>query len=145
MKYQDKTHTCKLENIRKQNIKAQSCTMRYRRFTLWFTWIMLSYGILRSVPWLRVDVSGLRIGPIFKGRNVLLFRHLDPWRWDRYTVPKRRCETNLRCVTSQKTTDFIKTQSPNSHLWPWKPLPYSLQHATKNEARTLTYIYSSLP
>ena len=31
---------------------------------------------------------------------------LDPGRWDRYVVPKRRFLTNLRCITSQKTEEF---------------------------------------
>jgi hypothetical protein len=29
---------------------------------------------------------------------------------DRYVVPKRRCESNLRCLTSQKTTEFINVK-----------------------------------
>jgi hypothetical protein len=33
----------------------------------------------------------------------------DPWRWDRYTVPKRRYRTTTRrCVISQKSADLIK-------------------------------------
>ena len=37
-----------------------------------------SSGILRSVGWFRTDVSGLRIGPIFKGQYVqILFSFLD--------------------------------------------------------------------
>jgi hypothetical protein len=28
----------------------------------------------------------------------------DPRRWDRYIVPKRRYQTTLRCLTTQKTS-----------------------------------------
>jgi hypothetical protein len=77
--------------------------VRYRRLPLQFTW-SLSSGMLHSVGWFCTDVSGLRIGLMSKKK--LLLGHLDPWRRDRYVVPKRRCETNLRCVTSQKTTQF---------------------------------------
>ena len=35
-----------------------------------------------------------------------IFGHLDPWRWDRYVVPKRQRETSLPCITSQKMTEF---------------------------------------
>jgi hypothetical protein len=34
----------------------------------------------------------------------------DPWRWDRYVVPKRRYETTLRCARTQKTEDHILCQ-----------------------------------
>ena len=43
--------------------------------------------MLRSLGWFRTDVSGLPIDPIFVG-------------W---------CETNLHCVTPQKTTEFRQT------------------------------------
>ena len=49
--------------------------------------------MLCRVGWFRTDVSGLRIGPVFKGQDV----------------PKRQYKTNLRCVTSQKTTEFRHT------------------------------------
>jgi hypothetical protein len=47
-------------------------------------WHLRSSGILGGVVF--TDVSGQRIGPIFKGQA----RILNPWRWDRYAVPKRR-------------------------------------------------------
>ena len=62
-----------------------SCTLRDPRFT----WIPPSSGMLRSVGRFCTDVSGLRIGPILKLSQPLLGR-LDPWRWYRYAVPKRR-------------------------------------------------------
>jgi hypothetical protein len=68
--------------------------------------ILSSSGMLHSVGWFRADVSGLRIGTIFKGEDMLLLWHLDLWRWDPNVDPKCRCETNLRFVTSQKTTQF---------------------------------------
>jgi hypothetical protein len=37
-------------------------------------------GFLHSVMWFETDVSGLRIGPIFKGQDVLDVQYLDPWR-----------------------------------------------------------------
>ena len=37
------------------------------------SWILPSSGLLRSVGWLRTDVSGQPIGPIFKGQ---VFGHL---------------------------------------------------------------------
>ena len=40
---------------------------------------------------------------------------LDTWRWDRYVVPKRRYQTTLRCVTTQKTEDF-SLSTPSDHL-----------------------------
>ena len=39
--------------------------MRDRRLPLRFTRILPSSGLLRSVGWLRIDVSGQPMGPIF--------------------------------------------------------------------------------
>jgi hypothetical protein len=72
---------------------------------LLFTWILSSSGMLLSVGWFLTDFSGLLIGPIFNSQAVQQ-RHLDPWRWDQHVLPKRRCKTNLRYVTSQKTTQL---------------------------------------
>jgi hypothetical protein len=52
---------------------------------------------LHSVGWILTDVSKMPI-------------------WDRYVVPKRRCETNLCCVTSQKTTEFRQTAAEAYHV-----------------------------
>jgi hypothetical protein len=39
--------------------------------------------------------------------GIYLVGQLDPWRWDRTVVTKRRCQTNLGCVTiSLKTEEF---------------------------------------
>ena len=46
--------------------------------------------------WVHTDVSGLRICPILIGQDD-----------QEYVVPKRRYETNLRCVTSQKTRELF--------------------------------------
>ena len=54
--------------------------------------ILPSSGLLRSVGWLNIDVSGQPIGPIF------------------VVVPKRRRLTILRCVITQKTEEFGKPQ-----------------------------------
>ena len=35
------------------------------------------------------------------------YRTLNPWRWDGFMVLKRWLLTNLRCVTSQKTEEFV--------------------------------------
>ena len=43
---------------------------------------------------------------MYKNQDVQEEGCLAPWRWYQYVVPKRRCETNLRCVTSQKTTEL---------------------------------------
>jgi hypothetical protein len=58
--------------------------------------------MLRGIGWFRTDVSGLRIGTTCKGQDVR-----EDTMWDRYVVPKRRCETNLLCITSQKMTELI--------------------------------------
>ena len=50
---------------------------------LWCSGDLRSSGLLRSVGWLVTDVSGELTLCIFKGQD------LDPWRWDRYAVPKR--------------------------------------------------------
>ena len=45
------------------------------------------------------DVSGQPVGRIFKGQDLFI----DPWRWGRQVVPKRRQEiTTTRRVTTQK-------------------------------------------
>ena len=51
------------------------------------------------------------LSPVFYERKEAfhVLGHFDPWKSDRYVVPKRRCKTNLRCVTSQKTTEFKDT------------------------------------
>jgi hypothetical protein len=54
-----------------------------------------SSGILRGVGWyLTTDVSGQHMSPVAKGQAVqeeeIVLGFLDPWRWDRYFVPKRR-------------------------------------------------------
>jgi hypothetical protein len=72
------------------NIFRELRALQDRRLSLRCAWILSSSGMLRSVGWVCTDFSG----------------HLDPWRWDRYVIPKRRYETNLLCVTSQKTTEF---------------------------------------
>ena len=91
----------------------------------YFAWSIVTCGIYvavvifmlernekhRQYSALRVEgkvVSGLPIGPIFKGQAVLLER-LDPCRWDWCVVPKRRYKTTWRCITTQKTEDFIST------------------------------------
>ena len=35
------------------------------------------------------DVSGQRLGPIFKDPDVFLLEQSDPYRWERCAVPKR--------------------------------------------------------
>lgn len=32
--------------------------------------------------------------------------HLDPWKWNRYSLPKRQQQTSLRCVPIQKGEDL---------------------------------------
>ena len=57
-----------------------------------------------SVLTLRDDIS-VRLSMVKKSRSLLGF--LDPWRWDRYVVPKRRYRnTTQRCVMSQKGADL---------------------------------------
>ena len=48
--------------------------------------------MLCGIGWFRTDVSGLRIGPIFKGRDVLLIGHPDPWKMEPIYSP----ETSMR-------------------------------------------------
>ena len=38
---------------------------------------------------------------------TLLLGQLDPWRWERQIVPKRRFQTTLRRVITQKTEKFV--------------------------------------
>ena len=45
-------------------------------------WILSSSEMLLSLGWFRTDVSELRIGPIFKGKDVQE-GYFDPWRRDR--------------------------------------------------------------
>jgi hypothetical protein len=40
-----------------------------------------------------------------QGSSVLSLT-LDPWRWKRQVIPKRRCLSNLLCVITQKTEEF---------------------------------------
>jgi hypothetical protein len=82
------------------------------------SWNLPSSGILRSVGWFRADVSCLRIGPIFKSQSVLLGQ-LDSWRWDRYVVPKRRCQSNLRCIIFQNTQEFSLTAAEAYEFVSW--------------------------
>jgi hypothetical protein len=79
-----------------------------------FTWIPSSSGILHGVGWLSTDVAGLHIGLIFTGQDVKEVRRIDSWRRDRYVVSKRRFVANLRCVTFQKTKEFIYLFFSNS-------------------------------
>jgi hypothetical protein len=37
-----------------------------------------SSGFLRGMKWSETDVSGLPIGPSFKGQDEILLGHLDP-------------------------------------------------------------------
>ena len=46
-----------------------------------------------------------RFGTTFRS-HLQGLRRLDRWRWDCYVVPKRRYQTTLRCVTTQKTEHF---------------------------------------
>ena len=56
------------------------------------------------------DVMQLRLVSRVKMSKKLL-GHLDLWRWNPWVVPKRRCETNLRCFTSHKTTKLKCTEN----------------------------------
>jgi hypothetical protein len=69
--------------------------------------ILPSSEILRGVRWLKTDVSGLHIVPIFKGQVVHEKGQLDPWRWDRQVVPKRRFQSTLRRVITQQTEECV--------------------------------------
>jgi hypothetical protein len=69
------------------------------RLPLRFTLILTSSGMLRNVGWFCTDVSGLRVCSIFKDQDTQ-----ECWT---DTVPQRLCETNLRCITSQKTAEFF--------------------------------------
>jgi hypothetical protein len=67
-----------LPNHRPQNVRPTIMSKRDRKIPQRFTWILPSSGMLRSAGWFRTDVSGLRIGPIFKGQYVqILFSFLD--------------------------------------------------------------------
>jgi hypothetical protein len=67
--------------------------------------------MLCSVGWFCTDVSGLRIGSMFKEKaSIALAGHLlspTPVQ-TRALVSKRRFETKLRCVTIQKKTTDLK-------------------------------------
>jgi hypothetical protein len=52
-------------------------------------------------------VSELPICFIFKGQAAQEEEQIDPWRWDRQEVPKRRCQSTARRVTTQKMQDVI--------------------------------------
>jgi len=41
----------------------------------------------------------------FQGSRILAVS--DRWRWNGYVVPRGEINTNLRCVTSQKSEDLI--------------------------------------
>jgi hypothetical protein len=50
-------------------------------------------------------------------------RFLDPWRWDRYVFPKRRCRFIIRCcVIPQKSADILDFRSsvPTWLIYPQK-------------------------
>jgi hypothetical protein len=56
-----------------------------------YTRVLRSSGILRSVQWsLRADVSRQLLGPILKGKEILIHGIPFPWRWNLEVVPKRR-------------------------------------------------------
>ena len=55
--------------------------------------------MLRSVGWLRTDVSRLSIGPTFKGEVSTLEMGC-------IGIPETSVVNHIRCVTSQKTEEF---------------------------------------
>jgi hypothetical protein len=83
------------------NVQRWTCghALRDHRLPLRFAWIPSSSGMLRSVG------SHRRFGTMCWSRLQVS----RCWIWDRYVVLKRKCETNLRCVTSQKTIEFMWT------------------------------------
>ena len=69
-----------------------------------------SYGLSRGVGWFDTDVSELPICFIFKGQAAQEEEEqIDRRRWDRQEVPKRRCQSTVRRVTTQKMQDVILT------------------------------------
>jgi len=71
-------------------------------------WGLQSTETFRSVRYV-TDVSGpywLHLQVLSTPQTILL-GPLDPWKWDRYVVPKRRARTtDLRRATSQKSQDL---------------------------------------
>jgi hypothetical protein len=58
--------------------------------SLGLTAVWLRSWMLCGVSKLSVaDVSGQRLGPIFKDPDVFLLEQSDPYRWERCAVPKR--------------------------------------------------------
>jgi hypothetical protein len=52
-------------------------------------------------------ISNRRFG-ITSSTVKLLLKQLDPYRWVRFVVPKRRFQTTFRRVITQKKEEFIK-------------------------------------
>jgi hypothetical protein len=81
---------------------------------VWFqasTAMYMRSALFWDVTERRVVVMYRRFGTSYWSRNPRSTKHLlglfDPWRWDRYVVPKRRyITTTQRCVISQKSADL---------------------------------------
>jgi hypothetical protein len=87
-------------------------------------WILPYSGWLRGVRWFEMGVSGLSVDPIFKGQVVEEEGgRIDPWRYDRYVVPKRRFQTILRRTVTQNVEELSNLCCPLLFLVLSLPFP----------------------
>jgi hypothetical protein len=63
-----------------------------------------------SVPYSRVTMSKKHTS------SCLLLEHLDPWKWNRQVLPKRRFQTTSRHVITHKTEEFSSTGGGKSAI-----------------------------
>jgi hypothetical protein len=72
-------------------------------------------------PMFRDNVS-VPSSRVKKSNECCFIGLLDPWRWDRYVVPKRRWTvTTRRCLTPQKSADLISIAAEawnHNRSWP---------------------------
>jgi hypothetical protein len=98
--------------------KGQEVQEEYRRFGTTYPSHRQGSRSPRRVPTFRDNVS-VPSSRVKKSKKRLI----DPWRWGRYVVPKRRQRiTTRRCVIPQKSTDLISIAAEawnDGKLWTW--------------------------
>jgi hypothetical protein len=86
------------------------CNASHNHHSTTFTQItnlLSTANVFRPRTALFWDITQRRVVIAYRS-FVATYRSLDPWRWDRYVVPKHRYGiVTLRCVISQKNADII--------------------------------------
>jgi hypothetical protein len=77
-------------------------------------WKELNYSVFWVITWREV-VWDRRFGATYRvpSSTVKFFGQLDPWRWNRLAVPKRRFQTTCLRVITQKTKEFNRVWNIN--------------------------------